>query len=347
MPFRRAAETRPQISEVTPYAAIPGGEFQIRGKGLAHADKPSVRFGDAPAPVVIGSDSLLIVRVPEGATAGELIIGADHQASSPYICGIGVQIAEGLHPVSNPVVDQRGNIYTTFSGSPGQKAPVSIYKVEAGGTLMPFVSDLMNPTGLALDAEDTLYVSSRHEGTVYAGRIRPGTFRFTSKVWASRRGSSSIVKGTYTLATAAARSSRSAGSGRFTCSRRWSRRLPRIIWRSVPTDICTSPDQRHRASIRCIAFRPTDTWIRFIAVWGVRRAWRSICKATFMWRRRSAAAAASYALLPTESRNLFLSGPSIASEAGIHPVEDDHGSGDGSILLFRVQTGITGRPTLL
>ncbi len=32
---------------------------------------------------------------------------------------------------------------------------------------MPFVSDLMNPTGLALDAEDVLYVSSRHEGTVY------------------------------------------------------------------------------------------------------------------------------------------------------------------------------------
>jgi sugar lactone lactonase YvrE len=167
MPFRKAAETRPQISEVTPFAAIPGGEFQIRGKGLAGSEKPAVRFGDSPAPVVIGSDSLLIVRVPEGATAGDLVIGTDHQASSPYTCGIGVQIAEGLHPVSNPVVDQRGNIFTTFSGSPGQKSPVSIYKVEAGGTLMPFVSDLMNPTGLALDAEDVLYASSRHEGTVY------------------------------------------------------------------------------------------------------------------------------------------------------------------------------------
>jgi len=167
MAFRRALETRPQIVDVTPFAAIPGGEFQIRGKGLAGPDRPMVRFGDAPAPVVFGSDSLLIVRVPEGATAGELIVGIDHQTSTPYTCGIGVQIAEGLHPVANPVVDKRGNVYTTFSGSPGQKTPVSIYKVEAGGTLMPLVSDLMNATGLALDADDMLHVSSRHEGTVY------------------------------------------------------------------------------------------------------------------------------------------------------------------------------------
>jgi sugar lactone lactonase YvrE len=167
MPFRKPHEARPQIVDVTPVAAIPGGEFQIRGKGLAGPDRPKVRFGDAPAPVVIGSDSFVIVRVPDGATAGELTVGADHQTSAPYTCGIGVQIAEGLHPVANPVVDKRGNVYTTFSGSPGQKTPVSIYKVEAGATLVPLVSDLMNATGLALDADDVLYVSSRHEGTVY------------------------------------------------------------------------------------------------------------------------------------------------------------------------------------
>lgn len=166
MPFRKASESRPQISEVTPYAAIPGGEFRIRGKGLA-AERAMVRFGGTSGSVVIGSDSLLIVRVPEGTSANELIVGSEQHASAPYTCGIGVQIADGLHPVSNPVVDQRGNIYTTFSGSPGQKAPVSIYKVEAGGTLLPHVVDLMNATGLALDAEDVLYASSRHEGTVY------------------------------------------------------------------------------------------------------------------------------------------------------------------------------------
>jgi len=177
MAFRRAPETRPQISEVTPYAAIPGGEFQIRGKGLAGADRAVVHFGEAAAPVVIGSDSLVIVRVPDGATAGELVVGADQQTSAPYTCGIGVQIAEGLHPVANPVVDRRGNIFTTFSGSRGQKTPVSIYKLEAGGVLTPFVSDLMNASGLALDADDVLYAASRHEGTIFrttdAGNFTP------------------------------------------------------------------------------------------------------------------------------------------------------------------------------
>jgi len=177
MAFRRALDTRPQISEVTPYAAIPGGEFQIRGKGLAGPERAVVRLGEAPAPVVIGSDSLLIVRVPEGTTKGELVVGTDHEKSVPYTCGIGVQIAEGLHPVANPAVDRRGNIFTTFSGSRGQRTPVSIYKVEAGGTLTPFVSDLMNATGLALDADDVLYAASRHEGTVYrttdAGNFTP------------------------------------------------------------------------------------------------------------------------------------------------------------------------------
>jgi hypothetical protein len=167
MPLRKASESRPQINEVTPYAAIPGGEFRIRGKGLTALERAIVRFGGASASVVIGSDSMLIVRVPEGASANELIVGSEQHASAPYTCGIGVQIADGLHPVSNPVVDQRGNIYSTFSGSPGQKAPVSIYKVEAGGTLLPHVVDLMNATGLAFDADDVLYASSRHEGTIY------------------------------------------------------------------------------------------------------------------------------------------------------------------------------------
>ena len=91
-----------------------------------------MRFGEMAAPLVIGSDSFLIVKVPEGAEANEVSVGQDHQTSASRPCGIGVQIAEGLHPVSNPVIDREGNIYTTFSGSPGQKTSASIYKVGAG-----------------------------------------------------------------------------------------------------------------------------------------------------------------------------------------------------------------------
>jgi sugar lactone lactonase YvrE len=167
MAFRKSSEARPQILDVSPAAAIPGGEFLIRGNGLAASHRPRVRFGEGPASVVIGSDSLVIARVPEGASAGELTIGQDHRASVPWTCGIGIQIADSLHPVSNPAVDRHGNIYTTFSGSPGQKTPVSIYKIDAHNRPKPLVSELMNATGLSLDQDGMLYCSSRQEGVVY------------------------------------------------------------------------------------------------------------------------------------------------------------------------------------
>jgi sugar lactone lactonase YvrE len=81
---------------------------------------------------------------------------------------VGVQIADGLHPVANPAVDSHGNIYATFSGSRGQKTPVSIFQLEATtGQSVPFVGDLMNASGLAVDQDDVLYASSRHEGNIY------------------------------------------------------------------------------------------------------------------------------------------------------------------------------------
>jgi sugar lactone lactonase YvrE len=166
MAFRKN-DSRPQISAVSPVAAIPGGEFQIRGKGLAPTAPAHVRFGDVTAPIVIGSDSFIIVRVPDNALASEMTVGNENHYSVPWTCGIGVQVADSMHPVANPAVDQYGNIYTTFSGSAGQKTPVSIYKIDSSYRPKPLVSDLMNATGLALDAEGVLYASSRHDGIIY------------------------------------------------------------------------------------------------------------------------------------------------------------------------------------
>jgi sugar lactone lactonase YvrE len=64
-------------------------------------------------------------------------------------------------------VDAFGNTYVTFSGSRGQKTPVSIYKIDLNYTSKPFVTDLMNATGLAFDKSGTLYVSSRYDGVVH------------------------------------------------------------------------------------------------------------------------------------------------------------------------------------
>jgi sugar lactone lactonase YvrE len=168
---RKDSNGKPRISQVEPEAAISGGELYIRGKGLApdaaSMNLPSVRIGDVSAPVVIGSDSLVIVRVPEGASAGDLVVGRGNHASEVWSCDIGIQIAENLHPVANPAIDHFGNIYATFSGTRGQKAPVAVYRIDLNFNMRPFVNDLMNATGLAVDKEGTIYVSSRFDGMVY------------------------------------------------------------------------------------------------------------------------------------------------------------------------------------
>jgi sugar lactone lactonase YvrE len=167
MALRKPSDPRPQISQVTPPAAIAGGELQIRGRGFTKSDRPKVMIGEVGAPVIIGSDSFVIARVPEGATAGELVIESGDQASDAWACDIGVLIAENLHPVANPAVDAFGNIYTTFSGSRGQKVPVAVYKIDLNFTMKPFINELMNATGLAFDPQGMLYISSRYEGFVY------------------------------------------------------------------------------------------------------------------------------------------------------------------------------------
>ncbi|HJT88320.1 MAG TPA: IPT/TIG domain-containing protein [Bryobacteraceae bacterium] len=167
MALRKSSDNRPQISQVTPPAAIAGGELQIRGRGFVKSDRPRVTIGDVAAPVIIGSDSFIIARVPDGASAGELVIENGEQSSESWACDVGVLIADSLHPVSNPAVDSFGNIYTTFSGSRGQKVPVAVYKVDLNFTMKPFINDLMNATGLAFDHEGFLYISSRYDGMVY------------------------------------------------------------------------------------------------------------------------------------------------------------------------------------
>jgi sugar lactone lactonase YvrE len=167
MPLRKTSDSKPQISQVTPPAAIAGGELQIRGKGFARADRPRVTIGEVGAPIIIGSDSLVIARVPEGATAGEVVVESGDQASESWGCDIGVLVAESLHPVASPAIDRFGNIFTTFSGSRGQKVPVAVYRVDLNFNMKPFINELMNATSLAFDKEGMLYISSRFDGIVY------------------------------------------------------------------------------------------------------------------------------------------------------------------------------------
>src|SRR5208282_5115152 len=67
--------------------------------------------------------------------------------------------------------DADGNVYVTFSGQRGQKGPVSLYRVKPYQMVKPFVTELMNPTGLAIDRNGALFVSCRQDGTIH--RITP------------------------------------------------------------------------------------------------------------------------------------------------------------------------------
>jgi sugar lactone lactonase YvrE len=166
------ASVPPTISDISPAAAIPGGEFRIRGQGLSNVGRPEVLLGDIQAPLVVSSESLLVVRVPEGATIGEMVVRQGGERSEPYHCDIGIQLGDGLHPVASPAIDRSGNIFTTLSGPRGQKTPVSIYRIDLNYRMEPYSSDIMNASGLVVSPSGTLLVSSRYDGIVY--EVLPG-----------------------------------------------------------------------------------------------------------------------------------------------------------------------------
>jgi len=163
----------PHIERIAPAAAIPGGEVAIYGSGFTtrHGGRPQVCFGEAEAPLSLASSNRLIARVPEDANGSSIKIVSAQNQSQPFPIALGFQIADNLHPVGNPAVGSEGNIYVTFSGPRGQRVPVSLYRISSSYTVKPFVTSLVNPTGLALGPNGDLFVSCRHDGTIH--RVTP------------------------------------------------------------------------------------------------------------------------------------------------------------------------------
>ena len=135
---------KPHIEAVAPSYALPGGEVRIIGKSLRPPElrRPSVRFGEIEASVLISSDDFLVVRVPEGAASGPVVVstngvGANGHVSNPHSIEVAVPVADNVHPVANPALDREGNIYVTFSGSRGQKVPVAIFKIDTNYQVTP------------------------------------------------------------------------------------------------------------------------------------------------------------------------------------------------------------------
>jgi len=170
---KKSVNGKPHIEAVAPTCALPGGDIRIVGKGLRPAElrRPSVHFGEIEGSVLISSDDFVVARVPEGAASGPVLVstngGANGHVSNPHSIKVAAPVADTLHPVTNPALDREGNIYVTFSGSRGQKVPVSIFKIDTNYNVKPFLSDMMNATSIAFDREGQMYVSSRHDEAVY------------------------------------------------------------------------------------------------------------------------------------------------------------------------------------
>jgi sugar lactone lactonase YvrE len=161
-----------RIKNVLPRAALPGGEVVIECSGfeLGGSSQPEVRFGDYTGQVTLASSDQIMVKVPEPSAetgTSDLVIQSNGRKSAPFPYEVGRKLASNLHPVANPAIDNEGNVYVTYSGRRGQQTPVSIYKITPKGAVTPFVTDIMNATGLTFSLTGDLFVSSRFEGNVY------------------------------------------------------------------------------------------------------------------------------------------------------------------------------------
>jgi sugar lactone lactonase YvrE len=161
------SSARPTISSIAPVRAVEGGRLVLHGANLPVDPPAVVTLGGQPVRIAFGSPTRIAVFVPSELDGGRTELRVDGLIGEVFYVTVGERWATGLHQVDNPVFDDSGNLFVTYSGSRGQESPVSIFRVTPEGTREPFVSGIVNATSMARGPDGLLYVSSRFEGAVY------------------------------------------------------------------------------------------------------------------------------------------------------------------------------------
>lgn len=159
----------PVLTSLEPVRVVQGGRLWLRGDGFPEPDSSAdlVTIGGVPARMTFAAPDRLAVVVPPGLDGGDTAVKVAWVPGATLYAHVGRLLATGLHQVDNPVFGVDGHLYVTYSGTRGQEATVSIFRIAGNGAREPFVHALVNPTSMAVGPDGHLYVSSRFEGRVY------------------------------------------------------------------------------------------------------------------------------------------------------------------------------------
>ena len=308
----------PSIENVSPAAALPEGEVEVHGRGLGARGNhlPQVLVDGKSAHLAMSRDRRIAFKVPEHAETGLVEVRTPLGASNGVPLRVARQLSDGLHPVTSPVVSRSGMTFATISGPRGKMTPVSIVRISPDGLGTPFVSGIMNPTGLAFDPEGDLFVTSRAEGIVY--RIDAGgeTESYAEGLGIAT-GAAFDADATSSSATATAPSSKSPPTARSSSTPRSSPASSLITLPSASTAPFSSPPPHFRPTTASGPSTPMAQPAPGSAASAVRRASPSTPTPTSTSALPSTASAASSASLPRAVPSW--SSPEKTSSASLSP----------------------------
>jgi sugar lactone lactonase YvrE len=172
-PLTTQSAPAPRIDSIDPAAALPSGEIELTGDHLGPLTVeqsgviPAVLVDGHPAHVLMSRPTRLAFRVPQQASTGLIEVRNPSGEGNPVPLRIAHLLSADLHTVTSPAVSRSGMVYATISGPRGKQTPVSVVRVSSDGRGTPFVTGILNPTGLAFHPDGDLFVTSRAEGNVY------------------------------------------------------------------------------------------------------------------------------------------------------------------------------------